>query len=320
MPEGVQSFKRTLLPLVKGVFRIAFAAQREFEPEEVVIVPVGIEYDDYIHLGGNLGIRFGEPISLMDYMEFYQKNPPVALNRLRQDLNSKMNVLIQNIQSKTYYDDFYSLSLMAQELVCTKEKHQKRFFSLLEARRKISMALDVEERTNPEAIQQLCSKHTDYQKKLSSFRLKDFVLGHPQKALWTWTKGFLLLLTLPFFIAGWTANFIPSFIPLLIAQRKIKRDHFKSSFNYVLRFVLYPAYYILIIIALSIIFKSFLIVVIACMASLLLSRFVLFYRLWFKDVFHRIRFALKKMTNSKAIALLKQQRVAIVEEVINLQL
>jgi 1-acyl-sn-glycerol-3-phosphate acyltransferase len=317
MPEGMQSFKRTLLPLVKGMFRIAFSAQEEFAPNEVVIVPVGIDYGDYIHAGSDLSLRFGKPISIMEYLPLYIENQAIALNRLRQRVSDNMNPLIQNIQSKTYYDDFYSLSLMAQEAVCTKEKHQKRFFSLLEARRKISIALDTEEQNNPEAIQQLCSKHTDYQKKLSSFRLKDFVFGRSQKAAWTLTKGFLLLLTLPLFIAGQVVNFIPSFFPDLIANR-LKNDHFKSSFNLVLRIIMYSVYYILAITVLSIVFKSFLIVAIACITSLLLSRFVFFYRSWYRDIFYRIRFLLKKINYSKEMASLGRLRKEIVEEVMGM--
>jgi len=316
MPEGMQSFKRTLLPLVKGMFRIAFSAQSAFAPQEVVIVPVGIDYEDYIHYGGDMGIRFGKPIAVSDYMPLYAENQAVALNQIKQEVSDSINALIQNIRSKTYYDDFYSLSLMAQEAVCTKEKRQNRFFSLLEARRKITMALDSKETENPEFIRCLCSKHADYQKKLSSFRLKDFVLGRPQKLLWTLAKGFLLLLMLPLFLVGRTANFIPSFIPNFIAGR-LKSDHFKSSFNVVLRLILYILYYLLAIIVLSIVFKSFLIVVLSCAASLILSRFCFFYRLWCVDFFHRIRFFIKKIKNPKEITLLEQQRRDIINEVMS---
>jgi len=317
MPEGMQSFKRALLPLVKGMFRIAFSAQEEFEPNEVVIVPVGIEYDDYIRSGGNLGLRFGKPISIADYMSIYRENQAVAINCLRQDISDGISALIQNIQSKTYYEDFYSLSLMAQDAVCTKEKNKSRLFSLLESRRKISMTLDAEEQKNPVTVQQLCSKHTDYQKKLTALRLKDYVFGHPQKTVWTLTKGLLLLLTFPLFVAGWVANFIPSFFPSLIANRLIN-DHFKSSFNIVLRVIMYSLYYILAITALSIIFKSFLIVILSCLTSLLLSRFVFYYRLGVKDVFYRIRLLLKKITKSKEVFALLQQRKEIVDVVIGM--
>ena len=317
MPEGMQSFKRSLLPLVKGMFRIAFLAQENLKPEDVVIVPAGIEYDDYINSGGDVGIRFGKPISVLNYMPLYHENQAVTLNRIKQDVSDGIDALIQNIRSKTNYDDFYSLSLMAQETVCTKEKHQKRFFSLLESRRRISMALDAEECSNPEVIRHLCFKHADYQKKLLSFRLKDFVLRSSQKIRWTWTKGLLLLLTLPIFVAGWSANFIPSFFSRLIANR-LKNDHFKSSFHFVLLLVLYPAYYMLVITVLWIVFKSFLMVATVCMAALLLSRFVLFYCLWLRDIFYRIQFFFTKIIRFKKITLLEQLRKDIIAEVVRI--
>ncbi|MCL2510954.1 MAG: 1-acyl-sn-glycerol-3-phosphate acyltransferase [Bacteroidales bacterium] len=318
MPEGAQSCKRMLLPLVKGMFRIAFSAQEGLEPEEVVIVPVGIEYEDYVHKGVDVSIRFGKPIFIMDYMPQYREHQPIAMNHLRRDLSEGISALIQNIRSETFYDDFYGISLIAQEAVCTKEKHRKRFFSLLDARQKISATLDAEEQNNPVAIQQLCSNHADYRKKLSAFGLKDFVFGRPQKALWSWTKGLLLLLTLPLFVAGWVANFIPSFFPRLIVNKKLKSDQFRSSFHLVLRLIMYSVYYLLAITVLSVIFKSALIVAIACVSSLLLSRFVLYYRLGVRDIFQRIRAFLKKMKNPQAIASLKQQRKDIVDEVVRM--
>lgn len=317
MPEGLQSSKRTLLPLVKGMFRIAFSAQESVEPEEVVIIPVGIDYEDYIQPGGDLGIRFGKPISVMDYMPLYRENQPVALNRLRKDLSESINVLIQNIRSQTFYDDFYGISLISQEAVCTKEKPQKRFFSLLEARQKITMTLDAEELSHPDDIQHLCANHADYRKKLSALQLKDYLFGRPQKTWWSLTKGVLLLLTLPLFVVGYAANFIPSFFPRLLVKR-LKDDHFKSSFHVTLRLILYIVYYILAIITLSIIFKSWLFVVLPCTAALLLSRFGLYYRLWFSDIFHRIRFFLKKIKHFNEINALKKQRKDIVNEVVRM--
>ena len=314
MPEGVQSCKRTLLPLVKGMFRIAFSAQEGLEPEEVVIVPVGIEYEDYVRTGDDVSVRFGKPISIMDYMPQYREHQAVAMNHLRRDLSEGMSALIQNIRSETFYDDFYGISLIAQDALCVKEKRRDRFFSLLDTRQKISAVLDAEEQNNPDAVQKLCSNYADYRKKLSSLKLKDFVFGHPQKTLWSWTKGLLLLLALPFFIAGWVANFIPSFVPRKIVSR-LKSDQFRSSFHIVLRLISYPVYYILVITALSIIFKDFLIVAIASVASLLLSRFVLYYRIWFCDISQRIRAWMKKVKNPQEMASLKQQRKDIVAEV-----
>jgi hypothetical protein len=119
---------------------------------------------------------------------------------------------------------------------------------------------------------------------------------------------------LPLFVAGYAANFIPSFFSHFYANR-LKDDQFKSSFQVVLRLVLYIVYYILVITALSIIFKSLLIVVCATAASILLSRFVLFYRLWFRDISHKIRFFFKKIKHLKEIKALKQQREEIVTEV-----
>ena len=81
---------------------------------------------------------------------------------------------------------------------------------------------------------------------------------------------------------------------------------------------MYLLYYILVIIALIVIFKSLLIVVLVCTASLLLSRFIFFYRLWVRDAVSRMRFLLRKIRNPRGVDFLEQQRKGIVGKVVEI--
>ena len=60
-PEGTHRTKHSLMPIKKGIWRIATrAAERLDKP--VYIVPVGLDYDDYFRYMKHARVRFGEPI------------------------------------------------------------------------------------------------------------------------------------------------------------------------------------------------------------------------------------------------------------------
>lgn len=61
-PEGTHRTKRSLLPIKKGVFRIAQQAAKSNPERPVAIVPTGLEYDDYFNNMRPVTISYGKPI------------------------------------------------------------------------------------------------------------------------------------------------------------------------------------------------------------------------------------------------------------------
>ena len=90
MPEGGQEEKRQLRPLVKGIFRTAFAAQEQLSDTWVKIVPVGIDYGHYDRSGRHLVLSFGRPLNIKDYYAQYQQDAPHAMNAIRKDLSDRI--------------------------------------------------------------------------------------------------------------------------------------------------------------------------------------------------------------------------------------
>lgn len=159
MPEGRQSFKRQLLPLVKGMFRIAYQAQKALPGKEVVIVPVGIDYTNYIRFFTSAVIRFGEPVSIKDYMAVYDENPSKGLNVLRDEVASRISGLIQDIRSKEHYYDFYGISRIDDGKVCKENKWKRTPLNKLLARREITLKLDRLDSSNPDEATRLCNEY-----------------------------------------------------------------------------------------------------------------------------------------------------------------
>lgn len=68
--EGTHHPDRSLLPLSKGIFRIALQANENFgETKPVYIVPVGIAYGDYFHLWNSVTVTIGEPMNVTEFVQ-----------------------------------------------------------------------------------------------------------------------------------------------------------------------------------------------------------------------------------------------------------
>lgn len=66
-PEGRHRPEKSLLPLGKGIFRAAIAADAKFGSEKpVYIIPTGIEYGDFFRYRSTSLVTFGSPINVTE--------------------------------------------------------------------------------------------------------------------------------------------------------------------------------------------------------------------------------------------------------------
>ena len=83
MAEGRHNNRHSLLPLRKGMFRIAGETQLALGEKPLYIVPTGIDFDDYERPYSNLVVNIGKPIPVQPFMETYRDNEAQALNQMR---------------------------------------------------------------------------------------------------------------------------------------------------------------------------------------------------------------------------------------------
>ena len=158
MPEGNHGAQHRLRPMVKGLFRIAFLAEKELMgTAHVKIIPVGIDHSKYQQAGADLIVQFGKPIEVSEFMEVYNQNPAIGLNNIKDKLATELSDLMLDIQSEPY-DLLYELScygastLLEKDLTSSfKSIAGKRF----EARVKLSKRLNSMAIQDPKQIEQL---------------------------------------------------------------------------------------------------------------------------------------------------------------------
>lgn len=108
MAEGTHNNKHQMLPLVKGMFRIAGETQKRLKDKKLYIVPVGFDYDEYQQTYSNICINIGKPISVTDFMPMYEENEPVALNQMRDALAVALKEQMHHVATKDHYEAEYA--------------------------------------------------------------------------------------------------------------------------------------------------------------------------------------------------------------------
>lgn len=106
LPEGNHRPKKSLQPLVKGVFRIAIQTLEQHPTlKELYIVPVGLDYSDFTQWGGDLFIKVGEPISVIDELKLMPTaSIPEKVNHLKSLLVDRLKSVMVQIEDNVYYD------------------------------------------------------------------------------------------------------------------------------------------------------------------------------------------------------------------------
>ena len=105
LPEGTHRPMHSLLPLGKGIFRIALRANDEFGADKpVYIVPVGLEYGDYYHLWDNLTVNIGKPINVTEFVAAHADlERPQMILALREELTQRMRDQIMWVPDDEHY-------------------------------------------------------------------------------------------------------------------------------------------------------------------------------------------------------------------------
>ncbi len=106
LPEGTHRPKHSLMPLQKGIFRIALQANETFGKEmPVYIVPVGIEFGHFFRYRSSLLVQIGKPINVTQFLKAHSNlTEPQQINELRNTLSDEIKKVMLQIPDDENYD------------------------------------------------------------------------------------------------------------------------------------------------------------------------------------------------------------------------
>lgn len=270
MAEGRHNNRHHLLPMGKGMFRIAGETQLKLGDHPLYIVPTGIDFDEYERPYSNLVVNIGKPIPVQPFMKDFRDNEPVALNEMREALSTALSPLMHDIRCEEYYDEIFTLCNVLNGAVRQREGMTNSAWNRFLVRQKISLELDRRAAEKGEDFENLVSQTRSYSQKCKSMHLRERdVPDH-----WSLPLTLLALLPVLLLAAGvccvpvvrwlflfWLVCYPIPFLPTHLITRKIIADsQFRSSVNFGIRFLL------------SIIYGIVITVVMACTGGMWMSR------------------------------------------------
>jgi 1-acyl-sn-glycerol-3-phosphate acyltransferase len=224
-PEGISHSERKLLPLRKGVFRLAFqSAVCDNFHKNIPVIPVGINYSHPSACQADVMIRFGTPLLLNDYKDEYLANSAASLLHLAKDGYSAIRKNTLHIEGESRY------ALIDN---CLKIKRNDYSFFTSQWMQGTQKRLD-EEKYICGYIDQLLSSeksvleqyNNDYFQMLKHYKIRDKTIS-PLFAF-TSLQKLLLMVGLPLFIVSYLLNCLPVIISKKIADTKVYRVDFYS--------------------------------------------------------------------------------------------
>lgn len=238
--EGEHHLDKRVLPIKKGVARIAFGTYERHRMEDLQVVPVGCNYVHGDCTRDEAKIIVGEPLFIKDYWQQYEQNPGAAINKLCADIRNGLKRLCYHIENPV--DDALAEHLLtlyrtdnpARNLPIV-EHRVPRYFGEKEVLDQLN-ALPEAEKIG------LREKANDYFLALDEEGLTDEGLLHPEHAKWNWSL--FLVLTAPIAISGFLIGWPVRYLVYSTAKRLVKKREFWTSVLMGLA-VVYGGFYLL---------------------------------------------------------------------------
>jgi 1-acyl-sn-glycerol-3-phosphate acyltransferase len=254
LPEGNHGDLKRLRPLKKGIARIALQAEEACTEElDIHIVPVGLDYTNYIKVGSKLHIRFGSPIGVRPFLNQYKENAAKGYNLLIEQLEKGMRAEMIDIKDDKYYT-VYEIILKAftPEYIEVK-KLPNTHSNIVDCQKLIISQIDKYKSSRNDDFLLIAADALEYNLLLKRRSLNAETYLAKSNNWWTiFPRSIVLIALLPIFIFSFINNVIPLSI-IYFFTKKIADKQFISSVRFGLGVVLFPIIHLiqLLIVGLS---------------------------------------------------------------------
>ncbi|MBO7255246.1 MAG: 1-acyl-sn-glycerol-3-phosphate acyltransferase [Paludibacteraceae bacterium] len=241
MPEGRHRPMHSLLPLGKGIFRIALQANEKIEERvPVYIVPFGLEYGNFFRYRSSLLIEIGNPINVTSYLkENATLTIPEQMNGLKELLTKSLEDCICYIPDNEEYNALLTLCQVCSENSLVDKNKKRSLHNRLIENKNILEKIKLLKTTDSQNANELIEKGKEIHdlaqankisaNSLKSKKLIKNIIGRIAQ----------LIFFLPYFIASFIVD-APIFLISELITLKIKDKAFCNSVRFVINLLLSP--------------------------------------------------------------------------------
>lgn len=316
--EGLCIQERRLRPLKKGVARMVFGAYEALNAENLVVIPVGVNYSAPDQFRSTLFYNVGEPFLVKDFIADYQENVARAQNKFLQVLEPKMKALITHINDQSNDQLVEQVeTLIKREKLEKQQLNYKNLADDFEVLKQITDKVNQAAEKHPEKIEELKPLAQHYFQELKKHQLKDWLLdpihSHKIGLLSLITRFIFVLLGLPFFALGFLFNYLPMIGSHLLTVKMIKHREFYSSFVIGIGMLFFWINYLLLFFIVAHFSPNPLWPLLFCVLSVLFGWFCLYYRPFVKKSFGMMRL-LRNKALAKELRTQRQKLVSLINK------
>lgn len=234
-PEGRHRPEKSLLPLGKGIFRAALAANAKFgDNKPVYIVPAGIEYGDFFRYRSTSVLTYGKPLNVTAFAKTLDvESEAQMIEPLRKELVSRMSELFSYIPDGEHLKEKWVLTKMLS--ISSQNKPYGNFgtclYDSMMQNREIIASIRKACEENPEKMEELLKDVAEFDRyrrkdgiSIYSFRKNNglpAILG----------KCLAALIGLPYFIFSAAAS-LPMWVAEILIRRMVKDKAFRNTVSF----------------------------------------------------------------------------------------
>ena len=238
-PEGTHQTKYSMLPLSKGIFRIALQAKELLGDTPLYIVPVGIRYGNFYRFRSSVHVQVGNPINVGEFIESHkEKTPQEQMVMMRECLAARIKENIHYIANDEEYDAKNEICAAVSRMQL-KNKNSKSRVPLVAVNQEAVRQIETLKRENPEQAKELIelAVEASNMRKQKQISLKSVAKQPTMRSLAL--RFILLLATLPYTLATILLT-LPITVISMALTKKFKDRAFHNSVRFVLQLLLWP--------------------------------------------------------------------------------
>jgi 1-acyl-sn-glycerol-3-phosphate acyltransferase len=295
-PEAMHQQGRFLGTFKKGVPRICFGAEEAADFQlHLQILPVNIHYSNILRFREKVLAEIGEPFTFGEFLEAYKNNPNDAYLQFNEKARAIFQKMVLDMNDLEHYEEYNQLRDMVRTYRMKNNYKNYNYFDEFKEEKKVVDEIDHLKEKTPEKFDTLMTDTKRYSELLKKLNFRNWLINKKFTGFGLAVKTLLMTLLFPFFLFGYLNSIIPCKLATFLTK-KIKDKVFTGSIQFVLGFLLFPIWYLIILLAASLIGHSF-VIGLSYTVLAFLSLFVYYrYKVSALKLRHSWRYFLKRKT------------------------
>jgi 1-acyl-sn-glycerol-3-phosphate acyltransferase len=241
-PEGTHQTKHSLLPLSKGIFRIALQAKELMPDTPLYIVPMGIRYGSFFRFRASARVIVGNPINVGEFIAQNEgKTPQELMNMMKKCLEERMKESIFYIPNNEDYDAVKEIcATVSEEQIKRLDKKARKDKAVLTNVNNMAVKhIETLKEKDPEAAGKLIALANEALKRRKEKGISLKSVAQQSSLLQTILKLLMLLVTLPYTLIA-SVFVLPVTVLCNTICKKFKDKAFYNSVRYLMNLLIWP--------------------------------------------------------------------------------